>query len=159
MALKIPRCARCSGACELKMLPSVSGEDGPLKLTVLEMPMFACAKNHKAPVHGDFMIWLIHEIRAREAQIAAGKEEGMIFKKHLCGACGKELASKPERRQAFPYELKYEQLAPFKVQIEMPFYKCTGCSKEQLRSTKDLHAHVAQAIVGINDAAGFPHSG
>ena len=79
MALKIPHCARCSGACELKTLPSVSGEDGPLKLTLLEMPVFACEKNHQAPVHRDFMLWLIQEIRAREAQIAAGKEEGVIF--------------------------------------------------------------------------------
>jgi len=159
MALKIPRCARCSSACELKTLPSMSGEDGPLKLTVLELPVFACAKNHKLPVHRDFMLWLIQEIRAREGQIAAGKEEGMIFKKHLCGDCGKELAAKPERRQAFSYELKYEDLAPFKLQVEMPLYKCAGCGKEQIRSTRDLHGHVAQAMVGINDGAGFPHSG
>ncbi len=159
MALKIPRCARCSGATELKTLPTVSGENGPLKTTVLELPVFACAKKHNAPVHRDFMLWLIQEIRAREAQIAAGKEEGMVFKKHLCGECGKELAAKPERRQAFPYELKYEDLAPFKLQLEMPIYKCTGCGKEQIRSTRDLHGHVAQSMVGINDGAGFPHSG
>ena len=159
MALKIPRCARCSSACELKTLPSVTGEDGPLKLTMQAMPVFECAKGHKAPVHGDFMLWLIQEIRSREAQVAAGKEEGMIFKKHFCGACGKELAAKSERRQGYPYELKYEETAPFRLEIEMPVYKCTACGKEQLRSTKDLHGHVAQAMVGVNDAAGFPHSG
>ena len=159
MALKIPRCSKCSDPNEITTLPSVSGENGPLKATVLDLPVFACAKNHKAPVHRDFMLWLIQEIRAREAQIAAGKEEGMLFKKHLCGACGKELAPKPERRQAFPYELKYEDLAPFKIQLEMPMYKCTACGKEQIRSTRDLHGHVALAVVGINDGAGFPHSG
>ena len=159
MALKIPRCARCSGACELKVLPSVSAEEGPLKLSLLEMPVFACAKDHRAPVHGDFMIWVIQEIRARERQIEAGKEEGMIFKKHLCGACSKNLAPKPERREAYPYELKYEELAPFKVQIDMPLYKCTACGKEQIRSIKELHGHIPMAIVGINDSAGFPHSG
>lgn len=159
MALKIPRCARCSGACELKTLPSVSGEEGSLKLSMLAMPVFSCAKDHTAPVHGDFMIWLIQQVRERETQIAAGKEQGMIFKKHLCGDCGKELAAKPERRQAFAFELKYEELAPFTLQIEMPLYKCTGCGKEQIRSTKDLHAHVPGTMVGINDEAGFPHSG
>jgi hypothetical protein len=159
MALKIPRCAKCSAACELKTLASVSGESGPLKLNVLEMPVFACPKNHTTPVHRDFMLWMIQEIRAREAQIAAGKEEGLLFKKHLCGACGKELAAKPERRQVFPYELKYEELKPFKVEVEMPLYKCTGCGKEQIRSAKDLHGRVALAIVGVNDGAGFPHSG
>ena len=40
MALKIPRCPRCSAACELKTLPSVSGTDGELKLTVLGMLLF-----------------------------------------------------------------------------------------------------------------------
>jgi hypothetical protein len=158
MALKIPHCPRCSAACELKTLPSITGENGPLKLSAFEMPVFACAKNHKTPVHRDFMLWLIQQVREREAQIAAGKEEGLLFKKHLCGACGKDLAAKPERRQAFPYDLKYEELKPFRLEIEMPMYKCTGCGKEQIRSTKDLRGNVANAAVGINDAAGFPHS-
>jgi hypothetical protein len=159
MALKIPHCARCSGACELKTLASVSGEDGPLKLTALQFPVFACAKGHKAPVHRDFMLWLIQEVRAREGEVPAGREEGMLFKKRLCAACGKELASKSERRQAFAFELKYQELAPFQLQVEIPLYKCTGCGKEQARSSKELHAHVPNAAVGINDAAGFPHSG
>jgi hypothetical protein len=159
MALKIPHCARCSGACELKTLPTVSGEDGPVKLSLSEMPAFVCAKGHKAPVHRDFMIWLIQQIREREGQIAAGKEEGLIFKKHLCGGCGKELAAKSERRQGFPYELKYEDLAPFKLEIEMPLYRCTACGNEQIRSTRELHARVPGAMVGVNDGVGFPHSG
>ena len=159
MAIKIGRCAKCGDPNELKTLPSVVGLDSPLQLTVLEMPVLACPKKHKAPVHRDFMLWLIGELRSREAQIPAGKEEGMIFKKYHCGACGKALGTKEERRQAYPYELKYEELAPFKVEIEMPLYKCTGCGKEQIRSTKNLHAHIPLAIVGINDAAGFPHSG
>jgi DNA-directed RNA polymerase subunit RPC12/RpoP len=159
MTLKIPRCAKCFTACELKRLPELSGGSGPLKLSVREFPVFACAKNHHYPLHRDFMLWLIQEIRAREAQIAAGKEEGMIFKKHLCGDCGKDLAPKAERQQSFAYELQYEDQAPFKAQIEMPLYKCGACGKEQIRSTKELHGNVAQAIVGINDTAGFPHSG
>ena len=159
MALKVPRCSRCPNACQPATLPAASGEAGPLKLTLLDLPVFECAKKHRTPVHGDFMLWLIREVRARESQIAAGREEGMIFKKHLCGGCGKELAARPERRQAFPYELKYEDLAPFRLQVEMPLYKCAGCGKEQIRSTRDLHGRVAEAMAGINDEAGFPHSG
>src|SRR5262245_49792515 len=159
MALRIGHCPMCSGARELKTLPVASGEDGTLRITVRDMPVLQCAKNHKGPVHGDFMIWLIREIREREAQVAAGKEQGMLFKKHLCGSCGKELGAKPERQQAHPFELKFEDLAPFQLALEMPLYKCTGCGKEQIRSAKDLHGHVPAAVVGINDAAGFPHSG
>ncbi len=159
MALKIPHCARCSAICALQTLPSVSGEGGPLKVTLRELPVFACAKNHRAPVHRDFMLWLIQEIRARESQVASGKETGMLFKKYLCGDCGTELAAKSERRQAFSHELKYEDLAVFRLELEMPLYRCSGCGKEQVRSAKDLHGHVPSAMVAINDAAGFPHSG
>ena len=159
MALKIPHCPRCSGTCQLTTLPSVSGEDGPLKVTAREVPVFACPKGHHAPVHGDFMIWLIREIRERGAAVAAGNEQGMIFKKHFCGACGKDLAAKSERREAFALDMKYQELAPFKIELDLPVYKCTACGKEQIRSTRELHGHVANAAVGINDAAGFPHSG
>ena len=141
------------------MLAPVSGEDAPLKLTVYGMPVLVCAKDHKAPIHADFMLWLMQELRARESQVAAGKEQGMVFKKHLCGDCGKELGSTPERRQAFPFDLAYAEAPPFKVEIDMPIYKCTGCGKEQMRSAKDLHNHLPAAMVAINDAAGFPHSG
>ncbi len=159
MTQKIRNCAMCSGACEMKSLPGASGQEGALKLTVHGMPVLECPKHHRAPVHRDFMLWLIHEIREREPQFAAGKEQGMLFKKHLCGQCGKELAPKPERRQAFPFDLKYEDTAPFRLDIEMPLYKCTGCGKEQIRSVKELHNHVPAAMVGVNDDAGFPHSG
>lgn len=159
MAIRLTHCPMCSGARELKTTAEISGEDGPLKLTVRGLPVLQCAKNHKGPVHSDFMLWLIQQVRTREGEIAAGKEQGMLFKKHLCGDCGKELAAKPERRQPFPYELKFEDLAPFQLEVEMPVYKCTGCGREQIRSTKDLHGHVANAIVGIHDRAGFPHSG
>lgn len=159
MSQKIKHCARCSSACEPKTLASVSGEAAPLKLTAHGMPALVCEKGHKAPIHADFMIWLIQELRQRESQFAAGKEQGMIFKKHLCGNCGKELASNSERRQAFPFDLTYESTPPFKIEIDLPLYKCSGCGKEQLRSAKDLHNHIPAAMVGINDAAGFPHSG
>lgn len=159
MNQKIRHCARCSGVCEVKVIESVSGEDAPLKLTVHGMPAQVCAKGHKAPVQVDFMVWLIQELRSRESQFAAGKEQGLLFKKYLCADCGKELAGKPERRQAVPFDLTYEGLQPFKIEIDMPLYKCGGCGKEQLRSPKDLHSHIPAAVVAVNDEAGFPHSG
>jgi ribosomal protein L34E len=159
MTQRIRNCAMCSGALAANLLPIAAGADGPLKLSVHAMPVLECAKHHRTPPHRDFMLWLIQEIRAREAQFAAGKQQGLLFKKHLCGECGKELGAKPERRETFGFELTYEDKPPFRLEIEMPLYKCSGCAKEQIRSAKDLHDHVPAAMVGINDAAGFPHSG
>jgi DNA-directed RNA polymerase subunit RPC12/RpoP len=143
---------------EIKTLDRLSAEDAPLKLTVTGMPAAKCAKGHAAPIDRDFMLWLIQELKIRGGSLPAGEAKGMVFKKYTC-ACGKELESKSEKRQSFPLDLAYQGAPAFKAELDMPVYKCTGCGKEQLRSTKELQGHTAQAIAALNDAAGFPHSG
>ena len=150
-------CPRCSNAVQAKTLGILSVEAPPMRLTVEGMPAAGCARNHSSPVDNNFMLWLIQEMKGRESVLPAGEEKGAIFKKFLCG-CGKELASKSERRQTFPLELAYEGYAPFKVAVEMPLYKCTGCGKEQLRSRNEARKYTSQAIAELNDAAGFPHA-
>ncbi|HEU0258984.1 MAG TPA: hypothetical protein VFR57_06155 [Burkholderiales bacterium] len=142
----------------MRTLDRVSAEDAPLKLTVTGMPAAKCAKGHAAPIDRDFMLWLIQELKSRGGALAAGEAKGMVFKKYTC-ACGKELESKSEKRQSFPLDLAYQGAPAFKAELDMPVYRCTGCGKEQLRSTKELQGHTAQAIAALNDAAGFPHSG
>jgi hypothetical protein len=152
-------CRTCNGPVELKSLDKTSAENSPLRITVTGMPVAKCRHDHKQPVDDDFMIWLIHELKDREAGLPAGNEQGMLmFKKYLC-ACGKELAAKSERRQGFPLELAYDGTPPFQVELEMPVYKCTGCGKEQLHSHKAIQGITSYAIAKFNDAAGFPHSG
>jgi hypothetical protein len=154
----IKKCPRCSNAVEMKTLGAVSAEDAPLKLTTSGMPAATCPKGHTAPVDREFMLWLIHELKGRAAALPGAEEKGMLLKKYIC-ACGKELASKSERKQAFPFDLAYQGAPAFKAEVEMPVFKCTGCGKEQLRSAKQAQQHVSQAIAALNDAAGFPHSG
>jgi hypothetical protein len=153
----IKHCPRCSNAVELKALDRVSAEDGALKLTVTGMPAAKCPKGHAAPIDREFMLWLIHELKARGGALPAGEAKGMLFKKYHC-ACGKELDARSERRQGFPLELAYQGAPAFKAEIDAPVYKCTGCGKEQIRSAKEVQGHVALAIAALNDAAGFPHS-
>jgi len=134
-----------------------TGTDGPLKLTVRAMPAGKCPRGHAVPAEDEFMLWLIRELKARAAELPAGSESGMLFKKYAC-ACGKELAAKSERTQAFPLELAYEALPGFEAELEIPVYKCTACGKELMRSHKAIIGHTAQAVARVHDAAGFPHS-
>jgi len=154
----IKSCWRCHGAVELKSLDKVSAQNSPLTVTVLGMPVARCRHGHASPVANDFMLWLIHELKDREGTLPAGNEQGMLFKKYRC-ACSAELPAESARRQAFPLDLGYEGAPPFKVELEMPVYKCAGCGKEQLRSHKAIQGHTSRAIALLNDAAGFPHSG
>ena len=159
MAIVLRPCAMCRGQVELAKIDKVVGEAAPLKMTVFGMPALKCAKGHAAPVHQDFLLWMMGELRGTHAPgIPAAEEKGMVFKKRLC-ACGKELPGKAERRQAFGFDLAYQGTAPFRVELEMPLYKCAGCGKEQLRSQADLRKASTHALVEICDSAGFPHSG
>ena len=150
-------CPRCSGGVAQKALGRLSAEDGPVKLTVEDMPAAVCSMGHASPVDGNFMLWLIQALKEREAALPAGKAQGLVFKKYLC-ACGKELASMSERRQEFPQQLAYEGYPAFRAELEIPVYKCAGCGREQLRSASDVRKHTSMAIAGLNDAAGFPHA-
>jgi hypothetical protein len=142
---------------QAQALGKLSVEAAPLRLSVDGMPAAVCARSHHSPVDGNFMLWLIQELKARAGALPAADEKGVIFKKFVCG-CGKELAPKSERTQGFPFSLAYEGHPPFEAGVEMPLYKCSGCGKEQLRSAKEAHKHTSQAIAELNDAAGFPHA-
>ena len=158
MAISLKACLMCRGATQLTAITEVAAEEGPLKLKVLGMPAAKCAKGHAAPVHQDFLLWLLGGIRERGAALPAAEAKGMLLKKYLC-ACGKELPGKAESRRAFPFEFTYEGAPAFKVEVDMPSYKCGGCGKEQLRSSEELRKLTTNAMVDICDRAGFPHSG
>jgi hypothetical protein len=142
----------------MQVVERLSSANPPLRLTALGMPVAKCASGHAFPVDDDFMLWLIQELKDREGTLAAGEEKGMLFKKYLC-ACGRELAARPERTQSFPLDMSYEGAPAFKVELEMPVYKCAGCGKEQLHSHQAVRGKTSYAIAKLNDAAGFPHSG
>ncbi|HEX9182302.1 MAG TPA: hypothetical protein VF876_03500 [Burkholderiales bacterium] len=140
-------------------LEKVSAAEAPVRLSLLGLPVFACAKGHRSPVHRDFMVWLMRELRDKQVPaIPGGEAKGMLFKKYHC-ACGAELPSQAAREASFGFELAYPEAAPFRGEIAVPVYKCGSCGKELARSAKEIAGATPAAVAALNDAAGFPHSG
>jgi len=159
MNTKVKHCPRCSNALEQKTLERISAGEAPLKLNLLGIPVLQCPKGHAVPVHRDFMLWLMRELRDKcVPTVPGGEAKGILFKKYHC-ACGKELPAKPERNGAYPFDLAFEGAPAFKAEIEVAVYKCPGCGKEQAHSAKELAGATPGAVAALNDAAGFPHSG
>jgi hypothetical protein len=159
MAAKPRLCARCSGVMHSVKLDKVSAGEAPIRLTVTGLPAFACAKGHHAPVHREFMVWLMHEVREKHVpSIPGGEAKGLLFKKYHC-ACGAELPAQTARSASFGFDLAYPETSAFRGEIELALYKCPACNKEQARSAKEVAAAAPAALVALNDAAGFPHSG
>jgi hypothetical protein len=158
MTAKPKVCARCSGAMNPAKLDKASATEPPVRLNVIGFPVFACAKGHHAPVHRDFMVWLMRELREKHVpSIPGGEAKGMLFKKYHC-ACGAELAAQPAREATFGFDMVYPETAAFRAEIEVPVHKCLGCGKEQARSAKEVAGAMPAAVAALNDAAGFPHS-
>jgi hypothetical protein len=140
-------------------LDKVSAAEHPVRLNLLGLPVLSCANGHHAPVHRDFMVWLLHELRDKHVpSIPGGEAKGMLFKKYHC-ACGAELPAQPARSASFGFDMAYPESPAFKAEIEVPVYKCGSCGKELARSAKEMAAAAPAAVAALNDAAGFPHSG
>lgn len=154
------RCPHCRMPMDPapRALKPLQGEHGALKLTLDRLPALVCPDGHHAPVDADFMFWLIQELKERIAALPAGEEKGFLVKKHLC-ACGRELPAQPGGRQSFPQKVSYEGKLEFEAVFDLALHKCPGCGKAQLRSAKEAQKDVSHSLVGITDAARFPHAG
>lgn len=159
MTTKARQCPHCSGAMTPNTLQKVSTPEGRVRLHISGFPVLGCAKGHHAPVHRDFMVWLMRELRDKHVPaIPGGEAKGMVFKKYHC-ACGAELPAQPARQASFGFDLSFTDSPAFRGEIEVAVVKCPGCGKEQARSAKELVAAAPEAVAALNDAAGFPHSG
>jgi hypothetical protein len=146
MATKPRACSQCRRETSPTSLDSVSGEEKTLTVTLQGMPILACPSGHKQFVHPEFPIWLLEQLVEKDVPtLPAGEAKGMLFKKYTC-ACGAELPAKSERRQAFPIEVRLRDLAPFKVELTVPMYKCGSCGKEQAHSLKELQERAPAAL-------------
>ena len=154
------RCPHCRTPMDAKpqALGPLHGEHGSLKLSLDRLPALTCPHGHHAPVDADFMFWLIQELKERVAALPAAGEKGLLMKKHVC-ACGRELGAKPEARHSFAQKVTYEGGHEFDAVLDVAMHKCPGCGKAQLRSAKDAQRDVSHTLVGIIDAARFPHAG
>jgi hypothetical protein len=151
-------CSICSGAMALARLDT-SGSDGTVTITVHGMPTRRCQRGHAQPADDDFMLWLIRELKERAAGVPAGSESGVLFFHRSRCPCGNELAKRAPRSQVFPFELAYKELPAFKVELEVPLYKCSGCGRELARSRDSVRSHATRSVARLHDAAGFPHHG
>ena len=146
MATKPRACGQCRRETSPTSLEPVSGEEKSLTVTLQGMPILACPSGHKQFVHPEFPIWLLEQLVEKDVpKLPAGEAKGMLFKKYHC-ACGAELPAKPERQQAFPIEVRLRDLAPFKVELTVPMYKCGKCGKEQAHSLKELQERAPAAL-------------
>jgi hypothetical protein len=132
-------CSKCKGEMSMNIHEPFHGEEGGLKLTVRDMPYVACAQGHKRFVNVAFAAELLDLLRSPETfrDIPAATKKGFFKKSYLCPDCARELPDLPTGHQTQELVAELDKAQPFKVVVQIPVYKCGGCSKEHIRSAEE----------------------
>ena len=150
-------CVRCRGSTFARMLDRMAGEAGPVSLALENMPILACDKGHRQFVYPEFPRWLLeHLMQEDEGRLPAGVEQGLLRKHYHCGQCGVRLDPQPSRRETFRFDVALGDVAPFRVALTAPLYRCPGCSQEQLHSIREVRKRTPEALTHAFQAAEIP---
>ena len=149
-------CPLCKALLHHRIVDTLAGEEGPLRITLHDMPALSCDKPHLFFVRPDFPSWLLnHLVEEDEPALPAGEARGLVFKSYLCHDCGKPLSSGPDHQHSFPVTLAYEEEPRFRAEISMPVFRCTACGKEQVHSLAEVRKLTPTALVQAFKSAGI----
>ena len=148
-------CKQCSAPMQQQSIGAVTGEDGVLKITVSDFPVLACERGHRQFIARDFPMQLLEKIaEGNRTGLAAGKKQGLLFKKYHCGKCGEPLGADSEARP-FSFDVKLPDAPQMRVEFTLPVYRCAACGEQQLRDHGEIGGLVPAALAHGFQAAGL----
>lgn len=140
----------------LQPVDPVFGEQGVLKVVLLQLPALACINQHRRFAMPDFPRLLIDRVVGEEmATLPAARARGWLFKRYACGGCGAKLRSGEGREETFDFDIALAELPPLRVEVTVPLYTCASCGKEQIRSLGKMRKLVPAAMAHAFRAAGL----
>lgn len=149
MQINTMRCTQCKGAMSPATLDALSGEELGVRLRIDGMPAMRCAEGHTRFVAPEFAVRMMETFVAGEplAPLEAAAEKGLLRKRLHCPGCGAELAAPAAARAQAQRTIELKGLAPFRVQAELPKYRCASCGRESLPPGKALNEGLMKASV------------
>jgi hypothetical protein len=127
-----------------------------MRIALRGLPVLACGVPHRHFAGREFPLWLLDALVDGEIpKIPAGETKGLLFRKHVCGGCGAQLALPGEERRTFSFSLAWKQTPAFTVDVTVPLYRCAGCGREQAGSREELAKLAPNALVHAFKAAGL----
>jgi len=153
-------CPLCESPLAAKQLREVAGDEAPMRVALRGLPVFACEAPHRYFVGHEFPIWLLNALSDAElAKIPAGRQQGLVFRKFACGACGALLPSSGGEPCTYSASLAWKETPGFVVDITVPVHTCPSCGLDQARSGAELAKLLPAALVHAFMAAGIKAPG
>jgi hypothetical protein len=141
-------CRQCSADTELKHLDRVEGESSGVRITVQDVPVVACAHSHRRLPTPDYPERLMKAIiTSDQLPPAAPAVKKGLFKKHLhCPDCGAELPEEAGEKESATGRLDVGNGESLPFQMQLPVFRCSGCSTRVTLSPDGLQRGVMQAM-------------
>jgi hypothetical protein len=147
-------CTRCHAGTQPAVLHDAAGTSEPVAVSLHDMPVLSCSAGHRQFVRPEFARELCEHLMDKdEAAVPAAEESGRLFKHYRCSGCGAELAKRADRRETFAFDVALADAAPFRVDVTAPVYRCPSCSREQVRSLREMQDHTPAALAQAFRAA------
>ncbi|MGQ0750324.1 MAG: hypothetical protein ACT4PS_07310 [Betaproteobacteria bacterium] len=147
-------CKQCKSAMSMQPVDPVCGEEGALKVTLIQLPALVCPNTHRRFVSPEFPLTLLERVSGSDVDtLPEGKKSGLLFKSYQCGGCGAMLEKESGRRETYDFDVLLQELPPFRVELEAPLYKCSACGTEQLRTRDELRKLLPAAMARAFKAA------
>ncbi|MBI5484210.1 MAG: hypothetical protein HY888_07095 [Deltaproteobacteria bacterium] len=132
-------CSKCKGEMTVKPLETFSGVEGGVKVTIEAMPAAVCGQGHKRFVYPMFAGMLMDMVMDEDTYrfTPSAVKKGLFTKRYHCPGCDQELPGMPTGQKSCEMTAEFKHADPFKLQVDVPVYKCGGCGKEFIHSSKD----------------------
>lgn len=132
-------CSKCQGEMTVSRLATFSGEEAGVKVTIQDMPAAVCGQGHKRFVY-PLLAGLLMDMAMDQDNykaVPSAVKKGLFTKHYHCPGCTMELPLAPTGHQSRELEAQFKHVDPFKVVVEFPVYRCSGCGKESIHSAEE----------------------
>jgi len=110
---------------EFILIPKLVGKYEQVRVTFVGASFIKPSGSQRAYADDQFAPFILEEIFKRQSILS--KVKGIISKRHLCRTCDADLMGLKTRRRRFSLTIEYKQMAPFRLEIEMPAVPCSSC--------------------------------
>ena len=96
-------------------------------------------------VNDQFGLFILDEVFRRQSILS--RLRGVLRKTHHCRQCDADIMGLKAHRRRFSLDMNYKELAPFKLEIEMPAIPCRECGTSNAVNEQNTENIISGAIV------------
>ena len=134
-----------SKSTSLVTIPKLVGKYKQVRVTIVGASFFQAEGTPWSKFADDnFGLYILDEIFSRQSILS--KTKGLLRKTHHCRKCEADLMGLKAHRRRFALNIRYKQMPPFKVEIEMAAIPCRKCGASNAVNEESTQYIISGAI-------------